>query len=286
MTSKLQLDHFVIAVSDLTGAVADYRALGFKVIPGGKHQHAPTQNALVVFEDGSYFELIEWTQADLGDRWYRELSEHGEGLVDFALVPRDIKEVLAQAQAHQLGYRGPIDGSRVTPKGDRLEWQLGRPESAELPFFCADITPRSLRVAGGEVRIQPNQVQGIVSVAVAVADAANALARYRQLLASQCDSVAFADTRPVGELGLNASTVIINGAEIILVSALRSATTPAAQWLNALLAKRGPGAYALVARIPDGSAPRLYSPDRARGVYIELSIDDVPLARRAFPAGV
>lgn len=286
MTSKLQLDHFVIAVSDLTGAVADYRALGFKVIPGGKHQHAPTQNALVVFEDGSYFELIEWTQADLGDRWYRELSEHGEGLVDFALVPRDIKEVLAQAQAHQLGYRGPIDGSRVTPKGDRLEWQLGRPESAELPFFCADITPRSLRVAEGEVRIQPNQVQGIVSVAVAVADAANALARYRQLLASQCDSVAFADTRPVGELGLNASTVIINGAEIILVSALRSATTPAAQWLNALLAKRGPGAYALVARIPDGSAPRLYSPDRARGVYIELSIDDVPLARRAFPAGV
>jgi Glyoxalase-like domain len=285
MTSRLQLDHFVIAVSDLAGAAADYSTLGFKVLPGGKHQHAPTQNALVVFEDGSYFELIEWTQADPADRWYRELSEHGEGLVDFALVPRNISEVLAQSEAHQLGYKGPIDGSRVTPKGDRLEWQLGRPESAELPFFCADITPRSLRVAEGEVRIQPNRVQGIVSVAVAVADAGTALARYRQLLASQGESVAFADTRSVGQLGLDASIVTINGAEIILVSPQRSATTPAAAWLNSLLARRGPGAYALVARIPDGSIPRSYSPDKARGVYIELSIDDVPLARRVFPAG-
>ncbi|MFM0391559.1 VOC family protein [Paraburkholderia phytofirmans] len=285
MTSELQLDHFVIAVADLTGAVADYSALGFKVLPGGKHQHAPTQNALVVFEDGTYFELIEWTRADPGDRWYRELSEHGEGLVDFALVPRDIKEVLAQAEAHQLGYKGPIDGSRVTPKGDLLEWQLGRPESAELPFFCADITPRSLRVAGGEIRIQPNRVQGIVSVAVAVADAATALARYRQLLASQAESVAFADARSVGRLGVDASIITINGAEIILVSSQRSATTPAAEWINSLLTRRGPGAYALALRIPDGTAPRLYGPEKARGVYIELSVDDVPLARRVFPAG-
>jgi catechol 2,3-dioxygenase-like lactoylglutathione lyase family enzyme len=285
VTSELQLDHFVIAVADLTGAVADYSALGFKVLPGGKHQHAPTQNALVVFEDGTYFELIEWTRADPGDRWYRELSEHGEGLVDFALVPRDIKEVLAQAEAHQLGYKGPIDGSRVTPKGDLLEWQLGRPESAELPFFCADITPRSLRVAGGEIRIQPNRVQGIVSVAVAVADAATALARYRQLLASQAESVAFADARSVGRLGVDASIITINGAEIILVSSQRSATTPAAEWINSLLTRRGPGAYALALRIPDGTAPRLYGPEKARGVYIELSVDDVPLARRVYPAG-
>lgn len=285
MTSELQLDHFVIAVADLTGAVADYSALGFKVLPGGKHQHAPTQNALVVFEDGTYFELIEWTRADPGDRWYRELSEHGEGLVDFALVPRDIKEVLAQAEAHQLGYKGPIDGSRVTPKGDLLEWQLGRPESAELPFFCADITPRSLRVAGGEIRIQPNRMQGIVSVAVAVADAATALARYRQLLASQAESVAFADARSVGRLGVDASIITINGAEIILVSSQRSATTPAAEWINSLLTRRGPGAYALALRIPDGTAPRLYGPEKARGVYIELSVDDVPFARRVYPAG-
>jgi hypothetical protein len=285
MTSKLQLDHFVIAVSDLAGAIADYSALGFNVLPGGKHQHAPTQNALVVFEDGSYFELIEWTQADPSDRWYRELSQHGEGLVDFALVPPDIEEVLAQAQAHQLGYKGPIDGSRVTPKGDRLEWQLGRPESAELPFLCADITPRSLRVAEGEVRTQANRVQGIASVAVAVEDAAATLARYRHLLCSQGESVAFADAGPVGELGLDASTVTINGAKIILASAQRAATTPAAVWLNSLLAKRGPGAYALAVRVPDGAAPHLYGPDEARGVYIELSVDDVPLTRRVFPAG-
>jgi hypothetical protein len=140
----------VIAVSDLTGAIADYSALGFHVLPAGKHQHAPTQNALVVFEDGAYFELIDWTQADHGDRWYRELSHYGESLVNFALLPPDLNEMLAQADAHRLGYKGPIDGSRGTPKGDRLEWQLGRPVSAELPCFCADITRRSLRVAEGK----------------------------------------------------------------------------------------------------------------------------------------
>jgi hypothetical protein len=286
VTSKLQLDHFVIAVSDLADAAAEYSALGFKVLPGGKHQHAPTQNALVVFEDGSYFELIEWTRADLGERWYRELCEHGEGLVDFALVPRDIGKVLEQARAHQLSYTGPIDGSRVTPKGDRLQWQLGRPESAELPFFCADITPRSLRVAGGEVRIQPNGVQRIVSVAVAVADATTALANYRQLLASQDGSITFTESGPVGELGLDACIVTINGSEIILVSPQQSTNTPAAGWLNSLLAERGPGAYALVARLAEGSAPRSYGPDKTRGVYIELSLDEVPLSRRVFPAGV
>jgi len=140
----------VFAVSDLTGAIADYSALGFHVLPAGKHQHAPTQNALVVFEDGAYFELIDWTQADHGDRWYRELSHYGESLVNFALLPPDLNEMLAQADAHRLGYKGPIDGSRGTPKGDRLEWQLGRPVSAELPRFCADITRRSLRVAEGK----------------------------------------------------------------------------------------------------------------------------------------
>ncbi|OTP67402.1 hypothetical protein PAMC26510_31195 [Caballeronia sordidicola] len=281
----MQLDHFVIAVLDLAGAVADYQALGFNVLPGGKHVHAPTENALVVFEDGLYFELIEWTQADPGDRWYRELSGHGEGLVDFALVPPDIKEILMQAEAHHLGYRGPIDGSRVTPNGDRLEWLLGRPASAELPFFCADITPRSLRVAEGDVRIQRNRVQGISSVAVAVADAAMALARYRRLLASPDQLVTFADALPVEELGLDAAKVTINGADILLVSAQPSATTPAAAWLNLLLAKRGPGAYALAARIADGGVPALHGPDKTRGVYIELATSDVPLTRRVFPGG-
>ena len=205
--------------------------------------------------------------------------------MDFALLLPDLNEMLAQADTHRLGYTGPIHGSRVTPKGDRLEWQLGRPVSAELPFFCADITRRPLRVAEGKVRTQPNHVQGIASVAVAVKDAAAALVRYRHLLSSQGESVAFADVGPVGELGLDASTVTINGAEIILVSAHRSATTPSAVWLNSLLAKRGPGAYALTARIPHGAAPHLYGPAQARGVHIELSVDDVPLTRRVFPAG-
>ena len=57
----LPLDHIVIAVHDLDAAVADYRALGFQVAIGGRHPGRTSHNALVVFADGAYLEIIAWT---------------------------------------------------------------------------------------------------------------------------------------------------------------------------------------------------------------------------------
>ena len=61
----LALDHLVIAVSDLPRAIADYTALGFTVLEGGRHPGRPTHNALVVFEDGSYLEPVSYTHLTL-----------------------------------------------------------------------------------------------------------------------------------------------------------------------------------------------------------------------------
>jgi hypothetical protein len=36
----LPIDHVVIAVPSLDAAIADYRALGFTVLPGGRHPGA------------------------------------------------------------------------------------------------------------------------------------------------------------------------------------------------------------------------------------------------------
>jgi catechol 2,3-dioxygenase-like lactoylglutathione lyase family enzyme len=57
---SLPLDHIVIAVQDLERTIADYQSLGFNVLRGGEHPGRSTHNALVVFADGVYFELIAW----------------------------------------------------------------------------------------------------------------------------------------------------------------------------------------------------------------------------------
>lgn len=67
----LPLDHIVIAVQDLERSIADYTALGFNVLRGGEHPGRSTHNALVVFADGAYFELI-------AQRGRRGSSRHGK----------------------------------------------------------------------------------------------------------------------------------------------------------------------------------------------------------------
>jgi catechol 2,3-dioxygenase-like lactoylglutathione lyase family enzyme len=180
------LDHVVIVVRDLDRTVADYQAAGFTVVPGGRHPGRNTRNALVVFADGAYLELIAYHAPSPEERWWRVLEAHGEGLVDFALLPRDIAAVVAAARAR--GLAGLVDrpGRRSRPDGVEIAWQSARPATSDLPFLCADVTPRALRVPEGEVRQHANGVTGISEVRVAVRDLAATLARYRAYLGEDC----------------------------------------------------------------------------------------------------
>jgi catechol 2,3-dioxygenase-like lactoylglutathione lyase family enzyme len=201
--SLLRLDHVVIAVADLERAVAHYAQAGFTVTPGGRHPGRNTRNALVVFEDGAYLELITYSAPSPDERWWRELDAHGDGLVDFALLPQDLPAVVAQARARGLtDLSGPLPGGRVRPDGERVAWQTARQAQHDLPFLCADITPRALRVPEGEQRRHPNGATGIAQVAVAVADIEASLARYRAFL---------------GEEAVSGGEVMLEGACIRLV---------------------------------------------------------------------
>jgi hypothetical protein len=51
-------DHAVIAVPDLDDASRRFTDAGFTVVRGGRHDVIPTVNALIVFEDGGYLELL------------------------------------------------------------------------------------------------------------------------------------------------------------------------------------------------------------------------------------
>jgi hypothetical protein len=175
------LDHVVIAVSDLDSAVSDYRALGFTVHPGGVHHGGVSHNALVVFADGAYFELIAYRQAAPDVRWWQLLSKAGEGFVDFALLPENTERDAAAARGRGLDLDGPMAGGRLRPDGARLDWQIVRPKTNDLPFWCGDVTPRSLRVPEGDMRAHANGVTGVASLKVAVDDLAKSAARYAAL---------------------------------------------------------------------------------------------------------
>ena len=249
----LALDHLVIAVSDLPRAIADYTALGFTVLEGGRHPGRPTHNALVVFEDGSYLELIAWHSPGLDDdRWWQWLKGHGEGLVDVALHPDDVARVVARAKAGDVALGGPYDGGRARPDGEILQWQTARHITPDLPFLCGDITPRHLRVQEGEVRRHANGVTGVASVTLVVEDLNRTLARYRILLGEEAVWSApwrLATTGlQVAQLRLPAHPGAESGATLILIEPDRGSTAESARALSTLLRQRGEGVLAFTLR--------------------------------------
>ncbi len=177
------LDHVVIAVHDLDRSIADYRSLGFTVNPGGRHPGRSSHNALIVFADGAYIELIAWQAAAPEERWWRLLQSRGEGFVDFALLPGDTAAAIDAARARGLAtIIGPVEGGRVRPDGMALQWRTARQASHDLPFLCGDVTARNLRVPEGEARQHPNGVSGVAGLSIAVQDVGVSVERYRALL--------------------------------------------------------------------------------------------------------
>ncbi len=184
----LGLDHIVIAVADLDTAIADFRSLGFTVQPGGRHPGRTSHNALIVFADGAYFELIAWTAPAPQERWWQVLQRDGEGYVDFALLPGDTQAVLDAARGRGLHtLTGPLEGGRVRPDGAQLQWCTARHDTPDLPFLCGDVTPRALRVPEGEVRTHANGARGVAELGLAVLDLGATVARYRALLGDAVD---------------------------------------------------------------------------------------------------
>jgi len=142
----------------------------------------------VVFADGSYIEIIAYQRPDPTNLWWKLLIEDGEGIVDFAVVPDDTQKDIAAARARGLSLGGPTAGGRVRPDGARLDWLIVRPETRDLPFWCGDVSQRSLRVPEGERRQHANGVQGIALVRVDVADVAVSAARYVALVGTEAIS--------------------------------------------------------------------------------------------------
>lgn len=233
------IDHVVILVNDLASTVADYTALGFTVTPGGEHIGGATHNALVVFADDTYLELIAFKRPAPEHHWYRH-SALGEGLIDFALLPTTIEADLAAARERGLAIEGPFPGGRLRPDGQQVAWQTGRAPTPDMPFLCGDVTPRALRVPEGTARTHANGVTGIVSLTVAVADLGASVSRYRALL-----GIAEREGTPAHTLSsARAAAFALGNTTLTLATPADDSHTS----LSARLALRGEGPFALALR--------------------------------------
>ncbi|MEW6346422.1 MAG: VOC family protein [Paraburkholderia sp.] len=263
----LSIDHIVIRVRDLEQTIADYVELGFTVQRGGTHADGATHNALIGFQDGSYFELIAFLRDAPEHRWWDADNRAGDGLVDFALLPESVKTVVDAARQRGLSYEGPIAGGRVRPDGERLAWQLGKPATPDLPFLCGDVTPRHLRVAEGEVRFHRNGARGISGLNVAVRDLDASVSRYRALLGEPLQ----VHRSALPGHGVWFATLSIGATTLTLLSPSGTASgTGLAKELEERLASRGEGVFGVVLNGPQGASPHLLPLGLTHGAGLEV----------------
>jgi hypothetical protein len=180
-----RLDHLVILVSDLELASADYESPGFTMTPGGEHADGLTRNALVPFEDGSYFELISFLDPDdpTDNFWgWRRFLAH-EGLIDYCAASDGLDSDAGRLGSLGFSVDGPDEGGRRLPDGGEIRWRNARirQEGRLLPFLIEDLTPRELRVPGGAAASHPNGATGVSRLEISAPDARRAVSQLSAL---------------------------------------------------------------------------------------------------------
>jgi catechol 2,3-dioxygenase-like lactoylglutathione lyase family enzyme len=252
---SLTIDHAVIVVYDLERAHSDYTEMGFTVVEGGRHADGLTHNALVSFADGSYLELIAFIESppDIHP-FYRA---HGaEGLVTYALLPDNIEREIDRARRKGLHLAGPLRGGRSRPDGVRIEWQTARPDTHDLPFLCADVTARELRVPYGPATLHSNGITGIAAVTVVVHDLQKSKQRYAALLGSE--------PLPHGPYHNARSASFQAGASVVTL------VEPEQGRMLDHLRTHGEGPYALSLLAGEGRQIEPLDPDKTHGVELEV----------------
>ncbi len=141
-----ELDHLIFASADLDAGVRHIADLtGAEPVPGGPHPGIGTRNALLTFDDRTYFEIIAVDPGQPDPAQPRPFGlddAGGPSLAGYAIHPtadETIDEVAARLRA--AGFDpGPVAGmKRVRPDGTELSWRLtsavgARPADGMVPF--------------------------------------------------------------------------------------------------------------------------------------------------------
>ncbi|KAJ4359483.1 uncharacterized protein N0V89_000037 [Didymosphaeria variabile] len=159
----------------------------FTLTPGGTHADGLTSNTLILLSDGCYIELISFVPSAPPDKisshWWSYYAAH-PGWADWCLT-----NTLSPTANHapiRASHQAPLHGSRQRPDGTTVKWAVTFPQGPHggqstrglVPFFCHDVTPRTVRVPLSEERTtHPSGVLGVHSLSVLVKDEAVCNAR-------------------------------------------------------------------------------------------------------------
>ncbi len=186
----LYFDHAIILVNDLQVGIDHYKSRGFNPFFGGVHAGGKTHNSLIVFEDGTYLELLAPTSPELlqnlnpADRSnFLFLMVQGEGLGGYALFSDDLAADVAAMQSRGLAVTLNPSNGRARPDGQQLRWRTAiRDNGSMTPFFLQDETPRGLRVPDDKATTtQPNGIKGISGLSIALPNLAAGIQEYHMM---------------------------------------------------------------------------------------------------------
>ena len=243
LAADWKVDHATIAGPSLKHLREMLDEVGLRTEYGGQHSSGLTEMALLSFPDGSYLELIAWTETPAphtGQSWAKFMDEQG-GACAWAIHVDDIGKETARLKAAGVAVSEPVHSGRMLTDGFHLEWEMagaGPGDRGSLfPFLIHDITPRDRRVY---LRGKPTTEEygGISRVVIAVKDLKGAVALYRR-------AFGLPQPKQQKEAHLGSTMAWFPGTPIILASPLNSKTRLAGR-----LEKFGEAPCAIVLKDP------------------------------------
>lgn len=135
------LDHLVYATPDLETTCRDLETrLGVRPSAGGQHPGRGTHNALLSIGPDAYLEIIgpDPLQPEIRPTWFGIDQLTAPKLVTWAVRVDDLEAFLKEISP--ATHVGAIrSGSRKTPEGTSLSWQLTEPQLVQgvglIPFL-------------------------------------------------------------------------------------------------------------------------------------------------------
>lgn len=241
----VRFDHAVVVVGSLAGASAAFREAGFTVMPGGRHDALPTENALVAFADGSYLELLACrdaaTRGELralaaSDAWAAHL--HGASAIARRFLPRlagadgvgdavvcgeKLARFAAESRRREYVFTGPVAMQRERPGAEALAWQLLLPAEDAIPFLIEDRTPRAWRVPGDAAAVtHANGATGVASVTLGARDVPAAALRLAELFDARLASESGATRVTFAGVAWRLEPADVDGARAVAIAGVAS----------------------------------------------------------------
>lgn len=269
------LNHVVIAVHDLDAAAKVYSALGFVVIPGGRHPGG-TQNSNVWLSAGAYLELITPYDVNLpGGKGMAARLEKGEGALSAGLQIASAEIAARDLTAAGLKVHGPTAGT-ILKNGETHAppgwWTVGFEDKvAARPVFLIQYILDPSTVPRPT---HPNSASALAALLVAVSDMEKAAAAYRNIGQVSDHEI------PMPEFGAVAKQVALKGGRILLLRAADPAGTT-----GRLLKEHGEGILGVRIGVTDLDQVRslignknvsmnerlvLVSPENTAGVWLQF----------------